>query len=134
MGFFGVKSAVFYCCKNMAKNYSRALRVGDELQRKLSNLIVREVKDPRLGMVTITEVELSRDLSLAKVFVTIFNTSDAAQIAQNLSVLNEASSYLRTLLAKNMRLRIVPKLTFVFDDSIERAAHMSALINQALNN
>jgi len=134
--FFSVKSATFSCSNDfsdMAKNYSRALRVGDQIQRELSALILREVKNPQLGMITITEVELSKDLSLAKIFVTVFNVSCLDEITKNLTILNEASGYLRTLLAKKMRLRFVPKLNFVFDDSIERAANMSALISKALN-
>jgi len=115
-----------------AKDYSRTLRVGDQIQRELSSLIMREVKDPRLGMVTITEVEVSRDLAVAKIFVTLLNNTQEV-ISEQIGILNTASGYLRSLLGKNMRLRIIPQLKFIFDDSIERAANMSALINKARN-
>jgi len=117
----------------MAKNrdYSRTLRVGDQIQRELSNLIMREIKDPRLKMVTITEVEVSRDFGVAKVFVTLLNNANTEAINEQIDILNSASGYLRSLLGKNMRIRVIPCLKFIFDDSTIRAANMAELINKA---
>ena len=116
----------------MAKEFSRTQRIGDQMQRELAVLIPREVKDPRLGFVTVTAVEVSRDLSHAKVFITLMGENEAVKVTQNLHILNEASGYLRMLLGKVMKLRSVPQLHFYFDESISRGAHLSALIDQAL--
>lgn len=116
----------------MAKEFSRTQRIGDQMQRELAALIPREVKDPRLGFVTVTAVEVSRDLGHSKVFITLMGENEAAKVAQNLLILNEAAGYLRMLLGKVMKLRSVPQLHFHFDESISRGAHLSALIDQAL--
>jgi len=113
------------------RDFNRTLRIGDQIQRDLSTLIMREVKDPRLGMVTITDVEVSRDLSIAKVFITILEDDNSAKVAEHLDILSSASGYLRTLLGKSMRLRVIPQLKFIFDDSTARGANIAALINRA---
>ena len=117
----------------MAKDYSRTQRIGDQMQRELAVLIQREIKDPRLGLVTITAVDVSRDLSHAKVFITVMGKDDdAEQIKLNLEILGEAAGYLRMLLGKSMKLRSVPQLHFHYDESISRGAHLSALIERAV--
>jgi len=116
----------------MAQEYSRTQRVADEIQRELAALIQREVKDPRVGMATVSAVEVSRDLSHAKVFVTIFNGDENAQeIIESLKALNNASGFLRGQLGQRMKLRIVPTLRFHFDDSLSRGNYLSNLIDQA---
>ena len=116
----------------MAKQYSRAKRVGDQIQRELAMLIPREVKDPRLGFITVTGVDVSRDMGHAKVFITLMNNDSAEDIEQNLEVLSEVAGYLRMLLGKSMKMRSVPQLHFRYDESISRGAYMSALIEKAV--
>lgn len=116
----------------MAKEYSRTQRIGDQMQRELALLIQREIKDPRLGLVTITGVEVSRDLAYAKVFVTVMDDDDGQKIGQNLGILNEAAGFLRMLLGKEMKLRTIPQLHFHYDESIRRGAELSALIERAI--
>ncbi|MEH6493358.1 30S ribosome-binding factor RbfA [Halopseudomonas sp.] len=116
----------------MAKEYSRTQRVADQMQRELALLIQREVRDPRLGMVTVTAVEVSRDLSHAKVFVTLMNKDSAEDIALNLEILKDSAGYLRMLLGRSMKLRSVPSLHFHYDESVRRGAHLSSLIERAV--
>ncbi|AMO78790.1 MULTISPECIES: 30S ribosome-binding factor RbfA [Pseudomonas] len=117
----------------MAKEYSRTQRIGDQMQRELALLIQREVKDPRLGLVTITGVDVARDLSHAKVFITVMGQDDNAElIKQNVSILNDAAGFLRMHLGKAMKLRSVPQLHFSYDASIRRGAELSALIERAV--
>ncbi|MEO4046164.1 30S ribosome-binding factor RbfA [Pseudomonas sp. CAU 1711] len=116
----------------MAKEYSRTQRIGDQMQRELAQMIPREVRDPRLGFVTITAVDVSRDLGHAKVFITLMGENDTEKVGLNLEILNEAAGYLRMLLGKSMKLRSVPQLHFHFDQSISRGAHLSALIERAV--
>ena len=116
----------------MAQEYSRTQRVADQIQRELAALIQREVKDPRLGMATVSAVEVSRDLSHAKVFVTILNgDEDQQEITESVKALNNASGFLRSQLGQRMKLRIVPTLRFHFDDSLSRGNYLSNLIDQA---
>ena len=116
----------------MAKEYSRTQRIGDQMQRELAQLIRREVKDPRVGLVTITAVEVSRDVGHAKVFITVMGQDSAQDIAQSIKVLNSAAGFLRMQLAKEMKLRSVPQLHFHYDESVTRGAHLSALIERAV--
>ncbi|CAD5106979.1 30S ribosome-binding factor RbfA [Zestomonas carbonaria] len=116
----------------MAKEYSRTQRIGDQMQRELSQLIRREIKDPRLGMVTITAVEVSRDLGHAKVYTTVMGVDEGEAVAQNLEILNDAAGFLRMQLGRVMKLRSVPQLHFHFDESIARGVHLSALIERAV--
>ncbi len=116
----------------MAQEYSRTQRVADQIQRELAALIQREVKDPRVGMATVSAVEVSRDLSHAKVFVTILNgAEDTQEITESVKALNNASGFLRSQLGQRMKLRIVPTLRFHFDDSLSRGNYLSNLIDQA---
>jgi len=116
----------------MPKDYSRTLRIGDQIQRELALMIPREVKDPRLGFVTITAVEVTRDLGHAKVFITLMS-DDADKIQQSLDILHEASGLLRTRLGQAIKLRSLPQLHFYFDESIVRGARLSALIERAVS-
>lgn len=118
----------------MAKDYSRTQRIGDQMQRELALLIQREIKDPRLGMVTITAVDVARDLGHAKVYITVMGTEldEATQVGQSLKVLKEASGFLRMMLGKVMKLRTIPQLNFHYDASIRRGAELSALIERAV--
>lgn len=114
----------------MAKEFSRTRRVGEQMQRELAELIRRELKDPRVGMITITGVDVSRDLSHAKVFVTVLGGDHSVE--QTLDTLNHAAGFLRHELGRRMTLRITPELHFFFDASVERGAELSALIDKAV--
>ncbi|AYC31653.1 30S ribosome-binding factor RbfA [Pseudomonas cavernae] len=116
----------------MAKDYSRTQRIGDQMQRELSQLIRREVKDPRVGLVTITAVEVSRDVGHAKIFITVMGQEGDEAIAQNLKALNDAAGFLRMQLGRAMKLRSVPQLHFHYDESVIRGTHLSALIDRAM--
>lgn len=116
----------------MAQEYSRARRVGDQIQREIALLLQREVKDPRVGMATVSAVEVSSDLAYAKVFVTFLGKEEQSDIDAALKVLDGARGYLRSQLAKSIRMRQVPELRFLYDASISRGNAMSALIDQAI--
>ena len=116
----------------MAKQYSRTQRIGDQIQRELATLIPQEVRDPRLGFITITGVDVSRDIGHAKVFITVMGENSPEVIKENLDVLKDTAGYLRMLLGKAMKLRSVPSLHFHYDQSIARGAMLSALIEQAV--
>jgi ribosome-binding factor A len=112
----------------MAKAFNRSSRVGHELQKEIAIILQREIKDPRLGMVTVSGVDISRDLSYAKVFVTFLNDDDPQVIEQGLTVLNDAKGYIRTLIGKAMRLRIIPEIKFFYDESLVKGMQMSSLV------
>ena len=114
----------------MAKDPSRLGRIADQIQRDLADLIRSELKDPRVGMITLTGVEVSNDYRHAKVF---FTTLDGPEIAlQTLHGLQRASGFLRSRLAGSLTLRIVPELHFVHDESVERGVRLSKLIDEAV--
>jgi len=110
---------------------SRQRRQGQEIQRLLPDLIGRELKDPRVaGLLTITAVELSHDMSQATVFVTALNEANTEEILEGL---NRASAFLRSALAQRMRSRTVPALRFRYDMSVERGVRLTRLIEQAVS-
>ncbi|GLX87309.1 ribosome-binding factor A [Thalassotalea loyana] len=115
----------------MAREFSRTDRVGQEIQKEVAMIIQREVKDPRLGMVTVNAVEVTRDLAYAKVFVTFLTIGEQTEEA-SIEILNEASGYIRTLLAKRIKARIMPELRFVFDKSMAEGVRMTSLVNKAI--
>ena len=114
----------------MPKDFPRARRVADQMQRELSELIRLEVKDPRVGMLTITEIEVTRDMDHAKVFFTTLGGKPEQEAC--LEGLQRASGYLRTQLSHRMQLRQVPKISFVYDYSVERGVQLSQLIETAV--
>lgn len=111
---------------------SRRQRVADQLQKELASLIQHEMKDPRLGMVTVSAVDVSRDLAYADVFITILGKDDEAARQQSVEILSRGAGFLRGKLARAMKLRIVPNLRFRYDDSIERGSRLEGLIEDAL--
>ncbi len=114
----------------MPKDFSRNQRVGDQIQRDLSQLIRQEIKDPRIGMITISEVQVAGDLAYAKVYFTVLGGS-AEQNVQSSEILNKAAGFLRSHLGKGMKTRTVPQLRFVYDNAFENASHISHLIDEA---
>ncbi|HCM47510.1 MAG TPA: 30S ribosome-binding factor RbfA [Colwellia sp.] len=115
----------------MAREYARTDRVGQQIQKEIATILMREIKDPRLSMTTVSAVEVTRDLAYAKVFVTFFN-DNVDEIKASLEVLAEAEGYIRSLLGKRLRARIMPHLRFVYDSSMSEGVRMSALVDQAV--
>ena len=110
----------------MSNDFKRTDRVSETIRRKLAEIIQNEFSDPRLsGFITLTALSVSRDLAHAKVYFTVLN--DESNQAQ--SILNTASSYFRTLLAKRVKLRTVPQLHFVYDASVQYGKRLSRLID-----
>lgn len=108
---------------------NRGFRVADQIQRDLSELIARELKDPRVGMVTLSAVEVTPDYAHAKVYFTLLaGEPETTELA-----LNEAAGYLRNHLFKRLHIHTVPSLHFHFDRSAERAADLNALIAKAVS-
>ena len=114
----------------MAREFNRKDRVADQIQRELATLIQFDVKDPRVGMVTITAVEVSREFEYARVFFTVLG-DDAVREA-TIKGLARAAGFLRRELAHRLKLRTTPELQFVYDQSIDNAAKMSELISAAV--
>ncbi|KAA6208996.1 30S ribosome-binding factor RbfA [Avibacterium paragallinarum] len=116
----------------MAREFKRSDRVAQELQKEIAVILQREVKDPRIGMVTVSDVEVSRDLAYAKVFVTFLFDQNESIIESGMQGLEKASPYIRSLLAKAMRLRIVPELRFIYDQSLVEGMRMSNLVSEVI--
>jgi ribosome-binding factor A len=114
----------------MPKDFSRSLRVADQIQRELANLIRLEVKDPRVGMVTLTGVEVTPDYAHAKVFFTLLGTAAQQEAAQR--ALTHAAGFLRGQIGRRIKIHTTPELHFVFDESVERGARLSQLIDSAV--
>ncbi|CAJ0994735.1 30S ribosome-binding factor RbfA [Sodalis praecaptivus] len=118
----------------MAKEYSRTQRVAQEMQKEIAIILQREIKDPRVGMATVSGVEVSRDLAYAKVFVTFLNDNTPEQVKTGVRALQDASGFIRSLLGNAMRLRVVPELTFAYDNSLVEGMRMSNLVSQVVQN
>ena len=114
----------------MARDFPRSRRVAEQIQRELADIIRAAVHDPRVGMVTITEVVVTRDLEHAKIYFTALGTDERA--LQTMQILNHAAGFIRTQLGARMRLRLVPQLSFVYDTSVVHGAYMSSLIDKAV--
>jgi ribosome-binding factor A len=115
----------------MARDYARTDRVGQQIQKEIAVILMREIKDPRLSMTTVSAVEVTRDLAYAKIFVTFF-TNEEQEIDTSIEVLNDAAGFIRSLLAKQLRARIMPNLRFVYDKSMAEGVRMSSLVDQAV--
>ncbi len=116
----------------MPNDFPRSHRVADFIQRELSELIRTEIKDPRVSaMVTVSSVEVSRDLGTAKIHYTIMG-AEPGEREETEKALKNAAGFLRRKLAPRLNTRSVPQLRFYYDDSIERGAQMSALIDDAV--
>jgi len=114
----------------MPRDYPRSRSIAEQVQRELSEIIRLELKDPRVGMITITDVEVTADAAHAKVYFTLMG--DAARIEATTAALTHAAGFLRSELAHRMKLRIVPQLSFKYDASVERGARLSQLIDAAV--
>ena len=117
----------------MAREFGRHERVADYLRTELAQLIQHELRDPRIGeMPVVTAVEVSRDLGVAKVYVSILGKTSKEDASEAVDALNNAAGFLRSHIAKSNTMRSTPKLRFYFDTSIHRGAELSALIDTAL--
>ena len=114
----------------MGKEFSRSDRFSQQLQREVAQILQREIKDPRVVMPTVSDVDVSKDLAYAKVYVTFLNDDDDS-IKQALKVLNEANGYIRTLLGKRLKARITPNLRFEYDPSLNEGIRMAKLVGEA---
>ena len=114
----------------MPRDFKRSERVAGTIRRELAQLIQLEIKDPEIGFVGLSDVEVTRDLSHAKVFVTVFETEKAAS---SIKALNGAAGYLRKRLSQEMRIRSVPELHFLHDASVETGLQMDSLIKTAID-
>jgi len=113
----------------MAKEFSRTQRIGELITRQLAKLIQVELRDPRVGMVCISAVDVTRDLRQARVFVTVLG--DELVIKTTMEALVKARHFLRKELAQQLSLRVVPELSFVYDESVERGYQIAKLIDNA---
>lgn len=117
--------------KASPQGYDRMDRIADAMHRSIAKLLQEEFKDPRIQFVTVAFVRVSRDLAHAKVYVTVL---DEKKIAETLKILNGASGFFRSHLARMMSLRIVPKPQFIFDESVLRGDRILSLIESNTNN
>ncbi|MBK8974196.1 MAG: 30S ribosome-binding factor RbfA [Hahellaceae bacterium] len=118
----------------MARDFKRTDRIGEQMQKELAMILQREIKDPRLGMITINAVKVSKDLSYADMYFTVLNL-DPAQSAElresALYALEQARGFLRSELSHRIKLRVMPQLRFHYDTVIENAMRMDGLIREA---
>jgi ribosome-binding factor A len=119
----------------MAREFSRTDRISDQIQKDLASLIRTEMKDPRVGMVTINDVNVARDLGYADVYITLLtleeNDANSDSVKQCLAALNSAAGFLRSQLGKMIKLRTIPRLRFHYDSSVGHGRKLDALITQA---
>ena len=115
----------------MAKEYGRTQRVADYLQGGLAGLIQREIRDPRVGMVSITGVDVSRDLGYARIYYTSMDSNSSEEAKESTEALNRAAGFLRSQLSKDSSMRRLPQLRFFYDSSVGRGRDLEDLIRKA---
>ena len=119
----------------MAQEFSRTDRIADQMQRDLAELIRSSLKDPRLGMITVNQVTVARDLGYSDVYVTLLTAedldADAEEVKTTIKILNGAAGFLRSELSRMIRLRTIPQLRFHFDASVKRGRQLDQLIKTA---
>lgn len=116
----------------MSKEFSRAQRVAQQLQKELAAILQRDVRDSRIGMVTISDVEVSRDLAYAKVFVTFLCVGEQTP-ESSLAALKEHEVAVRMALGKRIRLRLTPEVRFTYDDTLVEGMRMSNLVSEVVS-
>src|SRR5690625_4089597 len=117
----------------MPREFTRADRVADAIQRLLATLIPQEVRDPRVGMVNINDVTVTRDMAYAKVYVTFVGTDDSDEAKEGVQACNQAAGSVSSLSAKGLTMRGGPRLQFIYDNSSIRGQQLSSLIDQAVD-
>lgn len=110
----------------------RTQRLGDQIQREIANLIRTEIKDPRLGMVTVSAVKVSPDMGYADIYVTVLGSTLDEKPDASIAVLNAAAGFLRGEIGRAIKTRITPRLRFHFDEVVARGNRMATLINAAV--
>ena len=114
------------------KEFGRDVRVADFIRDELAETIRRDMRDPRIGMVSVNDVTVSKDLSFADIYVSSWQTSEPDEREEFISVLNKAAGFFRSELAKRHRMRTTPKLRFHYDGVVERGPALEALIESAM--
>ena len=114
----------------MPRDFPRGRRIAEQIQRELSDIIRVELKDPRVGMITLTDVEMTQDNAHARVFFTVLGQQ--ARIDEAAAGLQHAAGYLRSELAQRIKIRVLPQLHFEYDASVERGIRLSQLIEAAV--
>lgn len=114
----------------MPKEFPRTLRVGEQIHRALANLLREEVKDPRIGMVTLLDVVVTKDLAYARIYFTVLGNEE--NIHESTAGLVSAAGFLRHELSRRLKMRAVPELHFIYDDTQEKAHRLASLIDQGL--
>lgn len=118
--------------RHAPRGYKRTDRISDQIQRDLALMLQRDIKDPRIGMVTISSVKVSKDLSFADIYVTFMDKESEADARDAMKALDSASGFLRSALAKLLSIRVMPKLRFHYDNTIVEGARLDSLIKRAL--
>ena len=106
--------------------YKRSERVSDQMKHEIADILMRKIKDPRIGFVTVTDVEVADDLRNAKVFVSVYGGDKE----ETLKGLKSATAFIRLELGRRMRMRFIPELLFRFDATVERGAHIMELLHE----
>lgn len=107
--------------------YKRSLRVGDLIREEVADIIMHKIRDPRLGFVTVTEVKASDDLKHAQVYVSVL---EDAKRAKTHKILKSSAKFIRSELAKRVKIKFIPKLIFKLDESIEYGAKIEKMLNE----
>lgn len=115
----------------MPREFNRTQRVADYLKRELAALIQHQVRDPRVGMVSVTGVDVSRDLGYARIYFTLLDAETEEQAGKSTEALNHAAGFLRSQLSRDSSMRSVPQLRFYFDSSVGRGRQLEQLIERA---
>ncbi|MFT6122156.1 MAG: ribosome-binding factor A [Oleiphilaceae bacterium] len=119
----------------MAQEFNRTDRIADQMQRDLAELIRSSLNDPRLGMITVNQVTVAKDLGYSDVYVTLLTAEDLdaddEEVKTTISILNGAAGFLRSELSRMIRLRTIPQLRFHFDASVKRGRQLDQLITKA---
>ena len=117
----------------MPRDFSRTDRISEQMQRSIAVILQREMKDPRVGMVTVNSIKISRDLSVANVYISLLNLEGNSDSEKMIKVLSQASGFIRSRLAEMMHMRAVPMLRFHYDNTIENGRYLSDLIDKAMS-
>ncbi len=115
----------------MPRTFNRARRVAEQMQKEIAEVLQQDFKDPRVGFVTVSGVDLSGDLMYAKIYVTFLNLPED-QLSTALDVLNRASGFFRSMIGSRMKLRVVPNIKFYYDETLVKGMELSSLIAQSV--
>lgn len=113
----------------MGKEYGRSERVSSQMQKELAVVFQRDIDDPRLGFITVNEVVVSKDLAIAKIYITVLNADEQTK-ENNIKVLNELAPVIRHQVAKKMRLRHISEFRFYYDDSFDTGMRVAELLSE----